>query len=105
MVIDPKNGLSAVNTGGVRQRSTNGLSTDTASSQQSSNSKGTSACSDCVVLSPEAQVLNRLEAKINAAPEVDTHRVAAIKDAIANGSFEINTDRIAERMLSSDSFF
>lgn len=104
MVIDPNNGLNTVNTGGARNRNANGISADRPATPQP-NTKAPAPTGDSVVLSPEAQVLNRLEAQINASPEVDVARVAAIKEAIANGSFEINADRIAERMLSSDSFF
>lgn len=57
---------------------------------------------DNVVLSPEAQNLTRLQAKINTLPDVNLDRVAAIKQAIAEGRFEINPERIAENMLNQD---
>lgn len=55
-----------------------------------------------VVLSQEAQRLNRLQASISQAPDVDTDRVAALKLAIASGRFEINAERIAENLLKQD---
>lgn len=100
MVIDPNNGLNSVSSGTARSRNSAGISTDTSTAGAS---KGASTSkSDHVILSGEAQALQRLEAKINGSPEIDSARVAKIKEAIANGSFEINADRIAERMLNSD---
>ena len=57
---------------------------------------------DNVVLSSEAQNLVRLQAKISSLPDVNLDRVAAIKQAIAEGRFEINPERIAENMLNQD---
>lgn len=57
---------------------------------------------DNVVLSSEAQNLVRLQSKISSLPDVDLDRVAAIKQAIAEGRFEINPERIAENMLNQD---
>ncbi|WP_439134124.1 flagellar biosynthesis anti-sigma factor FlgM [Pseudomaricurvus sp.] len=58
-----------------------------------------------VSLSSQAQQLSQLESKIQATPDVDTQRVADIKQAIADGTYEINPDRIAESMLAQDNFF
>lgn len=55
-----------------------------------------------VVLSAEAQNLGRLQAKISSLPDVNLERVAAIRQAIAEGRFEINPERIAENMLNQD---
>ena len=57
---------------------------------------------DDVVLSQEAQSLGRLEDKINALPEVNSERVAEIRQAIAEGRFQINAERIAENLLNQD---
>jgi negative regulator of flagellin synthesis FlgM len=102
MVIDPNNGLNPANTGGAKNRGAGGVSTHKPDSQPAGSNGNSAASGDSVVLSSEAQTLNRLEAQINASPEVDAARVAAIKEAIANGSFEINSERIAERMLDND---
>ncbi|MBU3071144.1 flagellar biosynthesis anti-sigma factor FlgM [Aestuariicella sp. G3-2] len=58
-----------------------------------------------VSLSSQAQSLNQLESKIHATPDVDTQRVAEIKQALAEGTYEINPERIAERMLAQDRLF
>jgi negative regulator of flagellin synthesis FlgM len=55
-----------------------------------------------VVISAEAQNLSRLQAKIKALPDVNLERVAALKQAIAEGRFHINPERIAENMLNQE---
>ena len=55
---------------------------------------------DQVSLTPTAQQLRSLEEKVAAEPVVDTQKVNAVKDALANGSFEINAERIAGKMMS-----
>jgi len=61
--------------------------------------------SDKVVLSPQAKAFGKLAANVEKAPEIDNEKVAEIKKAIAEGSFEVNAERIAEKMLNSDSLF
>lgn len=57
---------------------------------------------DQVVLSEQAQGLQKLQASLNDLPEVDSDRVKAIRQAIAEGKFEINAERIAENLLKQD---
>lgn len=99
MVIDPNNGLNGTSSS-VRNRNSSAISTDTGAAP--ARKQSAPATGDLVSLSGEAHTMNRLEAQIKASPDVNAERVAKIKEAIANGSFEINAERIAERMLSSD---
>lgn len=55
---------------------------------------------DQVSLTPTAQQLRSLEQQIADQPVVDTQKVNAVKEALANGSFEINPDRIAAKMMN-----
>ena len=61
---------------------------------------GQSAAGDQVSLTPAAQQLRGLEQQIAEQPVVDSQKVNAVKDALANGSFEINPERIAAKMMS-----
>ncbi|WP_297526493.1 flagellar biosynthesis anti-sigma factor FlgM [Thiohalobacter sp.] len=56
--------------------------------------------SDQVTLTPQARQLRALEARIAEQPEVDGNRVAQIREALANGTFEVNAERIAAKMSS-----
>ena len=99
MVIDTNNINSS---GSARNRSIPAAPTTQAKPQAAPVETATASKKDNVVLSPEAQNLTRLQAKINVLPDVNLDRVAAIKQAIAEGRFEINPERIAENMLKQD---
>lgn len=55
---------------------------------------------DQVSLTPTAQQLRGLEQQIADQPVVDSQKVNDVKEALANGSFEINPERIAAKMMS-----
>jgi negative regulator of flagellin synthesis FlgM len=60
------------------------------------------AGSDSVELTDKARQLQRLEEKLAEFPAVDSQRVAEIRQAIADGSYRIDADLIAERMLATE---
>ncbi|MAT64210.1 MAG: flagellar biosynthesis anti-sigma factor FlgM [Gammaproteobacteria bacterium] len=67
---------------------------------KAAESQGNPASSrDTVSLTPQAQQLRDLESRIADLPEVDSNRVNTIRDAIANGSYEIDANRIAEKLM------
>lgn len=99
MVIDINNGI---HTGGPRGRSSGVTNTPVEKPQSGTTAAPAPANKADVVLSPEAQNLHRLQAKISSMPDVDLERVAQIKQAIAEGKFEINAERIAENMLNQE---
>ncbi|MGH1472258.1 MAG: flagellar biosynthesis anti-sigma factor FlgM [Cellvibrionaceae bacterium] len=105
MIIDPNNRLP---TGGaLNSRTKPAAGVEGVSDRQSQNKDSGNASSaekDSVNLSPEAQALKRLEAQIQNSPDIDSEKVAAIKKAIADGNFQINVERIVERMLEQDAF-
>jgi negative regulator of flagellin synthesis FlgM len=99
MVIDTNNIGSS---GSSRSRATPTVTTVAPKTPTTHTEKVTTTSKDNVVLSPEAQNLSRLQSKIKQLPDVNLERVAAIKQAIADGRFEINADRIAQNMLNQD---
>lgn len=104
MIIDPNNRLATGNSQSSRSKPSAGVN-GAGDNQRKASAESATSTQDSVKLSPEAQALKRLEAQISASPDIDSTRVAAIKRAIAEGNFEINVERIAERMLQQDSFF
>ena len=58
--------------------------------------------SDQLSLTSSAQLLKELNEAIAASPEVDQSRVDAIKQAIADGSYEVDSGRIADKLLNLD---
>ena len=101
MIIDSNSGINAA--GGGAKRAAASPVKDGSTIPTIKNS--VSDAKQDVSLSSEAQTLSRLEAQIKASPDVNTSRVEEIKQAIADGTFEINADRIAEKMLSQDVLF
>lgn len=97
------------------QINNNGINTTTNSSQNSQktssssktdgNSSAPANSSDNIELSPEARNLTELESKIIASADVDVKRVEEIKQAISDGTYKIDADSIATKMLSNDDIF
>ena len=56
--------------------------------------------SDTVQLSPEAQRLQHATDKLNEQPAVDQERVEKLKQAIADGSYQVESQRVASRLLA-----
>lgn len=105
MIIDPNNRLPAGGSLSSRNKPASGVEgTGDRQGQSKGSSSTPSVNSDSVNLSSEAQKLKQLEIQIHNAPDVDSDKVSAIKQAIANGNFQINVERIVERMLEQDSF-
>ncbi len=99
MVIDTNNINSS---GSAPSRKAAPVTTNNAKTQTAATETVAPSSKDNVVLSSEAQNLSRLQAKINSLPDVNLERVASIKQAIAEGRFEFNPERIAENMLRQD---
>ncbi len=99
MVIDSNNSIKpgSTSSGANRTASANTRQTDARTGVESA-----AQAREEVVLSKEAQSLGRLEDKINSLPEVNSERVAEIRQAISEGRFQINAQRIAENMLNQD---
>ncbi|MGN8250948.1 flagellar biosynthesis anti-sigma factor FlgM [Pseudomonas sp. SMV7] len=96
MVID----FSRVNnspsvTGGVRSNSASGSAEKPAASQEAT----TSASGEAVHLSQEAQQLQKISDKLRDEPVVNSARVAQLKQAIADGSYQVDAGRVASKLL------
>ena len=57
---------------------------------------------DSVTLTDSARSLQKLEEAVASAPVVSESRVEAVKAAIAQGKYEVNAERVAEKMLAAD---
>lgn len=64
------------------------------------NSPSGPALSDSVSLSGTAKAMSRLEHKIAQDPAIDRAKVDEIKQSINNGSYSINPNAIADKILS-----
>lgn len=57
---------------------------------------------DSVRLTGEATQLQAVQRELSAAPAIDQARVQAVRESLQNGSYQINPDAIATRMLGLD---
>ncbi len=99
MVIDSNNGIKPGNNSSSRP---NTVAPRESGPQSGANDSARPTSRDSVELSAEAQSMNRLEENLARLPDVDAERVASLKQAIADGRFEIDAERIAQNMLNQD---
>ncbi len=70
--------------------------------QAKAPSGGPPADGDSVKLTDSARQLNDLQGAVAATPAVNADRVAALREAIANGTYVIDPQRIADGLLAQD---
>ena len=57
------------------------------------------AGSDRVEISPQSRDMKKIHEILAATPEVRTEKVAALKEAIAEGTYKVKTEDIADKMV------
>jgi negative regulator of flagellin synthesis FlgM len=92
MKIDPTLKITPPTTVSVDERSRTG--------KQQPDSAGPSP-RESVQLSPLAAQLQDIESRLEAEQSVDTARVAEVKLAIAEGRFEVNAEKVADRLIDA----
>lgn len=97
MAID-LTGLSSTSTASNRTR----LDGNTGTGQSAKGEKSVDSPrpqSETVKLSSEALSLQKLEEQASSLPDVDSDRVAQIRQAIEDGSFNVDAERVAAKMI------
>jgi negative regulator of flagellin synthesis FlgM len=69
---------------------------------RSSSSSGAASSAGDTHITDSARKLADLEQTIQALPAVDNSRVAEVSSSIQNGTYKINPERIADKLLQSD---
>jgi len=66
---------------------------------------GNASSADVVSITQSGLLMSKLEELVQGTPVVDSERVAALKDAVASGTYEIDDRRVAERLLKLERDF
>ncbi|WP_369938362.1 flagellar biosynthesis anti-sigma factor FlgM [Xanthomonas tesorieronis] len=86
----------------LRTSTVNTKAASGASEDGKANAVGATAATDSLRLTGEASGLQSLQRELAAAPAVDSNRVESVRSALQSGSYKINPDVIASRMLDLD---
>lgn len=97
------NRIKGLDGGSIGPDSSNPIEKVRVSTPVNTGSSGASTStprSDSVHITDSARTLASLSEAVNDSPEVDTNRVSALQQAISNGAYRINPERIANNMLA-----
>lgn len=72
--------------------------------KQSNQDATPSSSGDRVTLTNAASRLQNIEQELSNASSIDSTRVAKVQSAITNGDYNVDTDRIADKMLAFEDF-
>ena len=71
--------------------------------QPAKSDTGKSSTADTVSLSENAVQLGKIDNTAIAAPVVDTQRVEQIKQAISDGSYKVDVEKVADKLMKFES--
>ncbi|KDM93026.1 flagellar biosynthesis anti-sigma factor FlgM [Photobacterium galatheae] len=77
----------------------NSSSTNTNQSRTETREETSHAPRDAVSLSSQARAVGQIHQQLAAEPSIDRNKVEAIKNAISNGSYKVDADRLASNMM------
>lgn len=89
-----RSGQSLVTTNRSPARSDTNTASSTSSAARSQSSQ-----QDAVSLSTQGKAIGEMHSEMAATPSFDTAKVAAIKEAIANGSYVVDAEKLADNMI------
>ncbi|MGM0570646.1 flagellar biosynthesis anti-sigma factor FlgM [Marinobacter sp.] len=69
---------------------------------EQAKSQAPAARGENVNLSKQAREIRQMGEKLESAPEVDDSRVEQIRAALADGSYKVDAEKVAQKMLEMD---
>lgn len=102
------NDISGINSSRTHQAGernvTNAKKGNTDSSERAESSES-SAGRDKVSLTDTAERLKALEHQLAMQPEIDKNRVNKVQDALSNGEYKVDPQRVADKMMAFEASF
>ena len=95
-------GLDLNGPGGLGSGSTD--KTQAAPGQTAQAQPGVAAPPAEVEITPTAQLLANLEQQIAGTPDINQSHVDAIRQALSNGSYQVDSSRVADGLLAAQKF-
>ncbi len=87
----------------LKGSNSNSVVTDKSQGDAQAAATPASKAGDTVTLTDSARSLQKIEEAVAKAPVVDTSKVAAIKQAISSGTYQIDAGRVADKLLQFES--
>jgi negative regulator of flagellin synthesis FlgM len=87
----------------LKGSNSNSVVTDKSQGDASAAATPASQAGDTVTLTNSARSLQKIEEAVAKAPVVNTSKVAAIKQAISSGNYQIDAGRVADKLLQFES--
>jgi len=97
------NNFGSSRTENLRRNSDKPVKLDTVPATDTDALASTTGSADSVSLSNTAKNLAQLESELKGLPEVDMQRVEAIRSMLADGSYSIDLEKLAQKMLDLES--
>jgi negative regulator of flagellin synthesis FlgM len=91
-------GLRPTDTAGARRSEASKAARHESGKEAVHGTKGASS-GDTVNVSRSGLLMSRLQEIVHNTPAVDTQRVAALKNAVSSGSYEIDDQKTADKLL------
>ncbi|KPQ01724.1 flagellar biosynthesis anti-sigma factor FlgM [Marinobacter sp. HL-58] len=95
-------GPGQVNTQKTTADKSSGTQNTQPSAGEQAKTQAQSARGENVNLSSQAKDLKQLEQKLGNYPEMDDERIEQIRTALENGSYKIDAEKLAQKMLEMD---
>lgn len=99
MAIDFK-GVGSNQNPSVKNEGSRDVARNDAARSAEGDSRPAPNSNDSVQLSPEVVLLQKAESQLQNVPEVNSERVEAIRNAIEEGRYELNHERLAAKLTS-----
>ncbi|MGR5169405.1 flagellar biosynthesis anti-sigma factor FlgM [Vibrio astriarenae] len=92
-------GIDNIRTGQTMTTTTRGAQRSDSSSQSTESTGTSQTAQDSVSLSQQSKDIGAMHSNMAQSPSFDSAKVAAIKEAIANGSYAVDAEKLADNMM------